>query len=69
MLSIETTQSKAGNGGVGVTQEDLIAMIKYGLGTPPPLSGTSRRPTPALLSHGMLMTPGRAALLMSSSGT
>ena len=38
-----------------VTQGDPLAMIAYGLGTPP-LSGTSVYPTPVLISHDMLMT-------------
>ena len=45
----------------GVTQVDTLDMIAYVLGTPPPLSRTSIRPTPESLSTGMLMTLGQEA--------
>ena len=48
----------------GVSQGDPLAKIIYGLGIPP-LSDISGRPTPALLIHIMLMTPGREALSMA----
>ena len=64
---------RAGNGTVhflhikeGVNQGNPLTMITYGLGRgTPPLSRTSGWLTPALLSHGMLMILGRAALFQA----